>query len=264
MLTIHPLLRLLALLTVFVVSTASIPKPQASAPEPEPSVAPAEPTKPNVVAQGREGSLSEPEPEPEPAVIESLEIKLSGSKLHFLASGDPGAPTVLLLHGARFSAQTWRDLGTLELLSRQGYRALALDLPGYGQSEASEIPRERVLGSLLPLISDRSVVVVSPSMSGSFSFPLLTRRSSLVAGFVPVAPAAIAPHLEAVRNTKVPTLIFWGENDQVIPLKQGEQLNRTLPNSRLVVLEGAKHPCYLDRPLDFHRELLQFLRSLRF
>ncbi len=39
---------------------------------------------------------------------------------------------------------------------------------------------------------------------------------------------------------------------------------KAMPNSRLVVLEGASHPCYLDKPIEFHRELLQFLAGLAF
>ena len=58
--------------------------------------------------------------------------------------------------------------------------------------------------------------------------------------------------------------IFWGGDDRLIPVKQGERLSRALPDSQLIVLDGAGHPCYLDKPLDFHRELLQFLRGLDF
>ncbi len=260
-------------------SLAAIPKPQDAQPvEPEspaepPQAAPAKPKligKGALVGKGTERPLPETVPSGEavpsgaPSAIEVIDLKLSGKRVHLLASGETERPTVLLLHGARFSAETWRELGTLELLGRQGYRALALDLPGFGDSEASETPRERVLAALLPLLTDRPVVVISPSMSGAFSFPLITRRPSYVAGFVPVAPGAIAKHLNELQGSRVPTLIFWGEKDAVIPVKQGEQLNRTMANSRLVVLEDAQHPCYLDKPLDFHRELLQFLRSLSF
>ncbi len=196
--------------------------------------------------------------------IEPLELMISGSRLHMLASGDRGDPSVLLLHGARFTSETWRELGTLDFLARQGFRVVALDLPGYGQSEASDIPTDRLLGTLLPLMFDRQVVVVSPSMSGQVSLPLVVRRSTYLAGFVPVAPVAVAEHLDGLEGSNLPTLIFWGSKDRIVPLKQGEQLNRVLTNSRLVVLDDANHPCYLDQPFEFHRELLQFLRGLTF
>lgn len=43
-----------------------------------------------------------------------------------------GAPkhTVLLLHGASFSSETWLKLGTLQLLAIMGHRAVAVDIPG--------------------------------------------------------------------------------------------------------------------------------------
>jgi pimeloyl-ACP methyl ester carboxylesterase len=40
------------------------------------------------------------------------------------------APMVLLLHGAKFNSDTWMTTGTLPLLHEQGYKAMAVDLPG--------------------------------------------------------------------------------------------------------------------------------------
>lgn len=199
--------------------------------------------------------------------IEDFELSVAGAKLHFLATGPAGdlptaGPPVLLLHGARFSSETWRELGTLELLARQGYRVWALDLPGHGGSDASTLPDHQLLASLVPLISDSPVVVVSPSMSGRYSLPFVAERPSYVAGWVPVAPAAIDRYLGQIEGSRVPTLIVWGSEDKLLPVKQSNRLSKALPASRRVILEGASHPCYLDRPIDFHRELLLFLGGL--
>ncbi|MCP4660476.1 MAG: alpha/beta fold hydrolase [bacterium] len=200
--------------------------------------------------------------EDEPPQIGSHELKLDGARVHFLESGPGQAPTVLLLHGARFRAETWRELGTLELLARRGYRALALDLPGFGESPASDIPPEELLSALMPLVAGQPVIVVSPSMSGRFSLPLVVRRPDYVAGFVPIAPAAISEYLDRLAGSRVPAMIVWGENDEVVPLSQAEALAKALPHSRRVILEDAGHPCYLDQPDEFHRQLLQFLAEL--
>lgn len=194
--------------------------------------------------------------------IHSRELTLMGARLHFLEAGHGQTPTVLLLHGARFSAETWRQLGTLELLARQGYRAVALDLPGYGRSAASTTPPAQFLAQLIPLISDEPLVIVSPSMSGAYSLPVLIRRSSWITGYVAVAPAGIDEHRDELAGSKIASLILWGEKDDIIPLRQAKRLGAALENSRQVVLEGAGHACYLDRPIDFHRELLRFLASL--
>lgn len=39
-------------------------------------------------------------------------------------------PDVLFLHGQAFTSKTWEALGTLALLAGEGYRAVAIDLPG--------------------------------------------------------------------------------------------------------------------------------------
>lgn len=196
------------------------------------------------------------------ADVESVELTLLGSRIHLLqAEGGPG-PTVLLLHGARFSSATWQELGTLEVLAAKGFRVLALDLPGYGKSEPSDTPPEEFLAALLPLLADQPVVVVSPSMSGRFSFPLLVRRPHFVAGFVAVAPVGIREHLDQLAGAELPALLIWGENDRVVPLSNAEALAKVLPQSRQVALAGAGHPCYLDQPDAFHRELLAFLATV--
>ncbi len=265
-------------LVAAVLLAASVPKLQDDVVEPEEPLEPpkSEESGPPVVSRGtavvppapleedHSEKVETPAQAPRDSAVEAFQVTLSGKRLHLLGAGDPDAPTVLLLHGARFSAETWRELGTLELLARQGYRALALDLPGYGQSEASDLAPGKVLSTLLPLLIQRPVAVVSPSMSGRFSFPLVVDRPSYVAGFVPVAPAAIDRYAPQLEGSRVPTLIFWGRDDRLVPLKQGEKLNRVLPDSQLVVLDDASHPCYLDKPVDFHRELLQFLRGLSF
>ena len=192
--------------------------------------------------------------------VETRELKLNGKRIHLLEAGQ--GPAVLLLHGARFSSQTWRELGTVELLARQGFRVLAPDLPGYGESEASDIAPERFLASILPLIADRPVAVVSPSMSGSFAFPLLERRPSFVTGFVAVAPVGISESLDVLSGSRLDALVIWGGKDKVVAPKLSRALADALPNSRRVEIAGASHACYLDEPAIFHRELLTFLKGL--
>ncbi len=194
--------------------------------------------------------------------VESRAILVGGAWIHLLAAGERGAPEVLLLHGARFSAETWRQLGTLELLAANGYRALAVDLPGFGRSEECPLPPARFLRELLAEVTSVPPALVSPSMSGRFSLPLLAESPELVAALVAVAPAGIPEHLERLQDLEVPALLIWGENDRVVPRRHADELGRALKRSRTVLLPGAGHPSYLDRPEDFHRELLAFLGEI--
>lgn len=192
-------------------------------------------------------------------------IELQGGKLHSLVAGPADGFPVLLLHGRRFHSGTWLETRTYQTLASHGYRVVGLDLPGYGRSEKSDIPRERFLAELIPKLGMMSEpVIVAPSMSGGVAFPLLIENPELASGFVAVASAGIRHYQSELHTIKVPTLILWGEKDTISPLSLGEQLKSRIEGSRMVVLPGASHPCYLDRPDEFHQALLEFLESIRF
>ncbi len=195
--------------------------------------------------------------------IQEREIRLSEKKVHYLEAGSSAGLTILLLHGARYDSDTWRKLSTLDLLAKEGFHAIALDLPGYGRSEVSPLEPETFLEEAMPALGIESAVVVSPSMSGQFSFPLLIRSPDRVAGFIPVAPAGSDRYLRLLKKVKVPTLVVWGEKDEIIPMEKSDALVAVLEDAKRVILKGAGHPCYVDSPGEFHRELLSFLRSLR-
>ncbi|GMR23900.1 MAG: alpha/beta hydrolase [Acidobacteriota bacterium] len=196
------------------------------------------------------------------AEIAGRELVLSGKKLHYLEAGERGGTTMLLLHGARFSSDTWRRLGTIDKLTDAGYYVVALDLPGFGRSQSVDIDRDDLLVTIMDALAIDKAVVVSPSMSGAFSFPLVIHATDRVLGFVPVAPGGIDANVKALRKVSVPTLVVWGENDQVIPIEESVVLTAAIADSRRVILRGASHPCYLDRPDEFHRELIAFVESL--
>ena len=81
---------------------------------------------------------------------------------------------------------------------------------------------------------------------------------SMRSTFVKVVNEDLTPILPSVT---VPTLLIWGKDDRDTPLKSGKMMNRLIPDSALIELDGG-HFSYLDSPYTFVRILDQFLHAV--
>ena len=194
--------------------------------------------------------------------VTPFDVEVDGQAIHGRAAGPKTGAPVLLLHGAAFDSATWEKLGTLSVLGGAGFRAVAVDLPGFGGSKGARADPEHFLERLVPALRLDRPVVVSPSMSGRFSFPYVLAHPEAVAGFVPVAPAGAVEYARRLRGSPVPTLVVWGERDSVFPSSQARPLADAFVDARVLMLQGAKHPAYLEQPDLFHRELVEFVRRV--
>lgn len=181
-----------------------------------------------------------------------------------LPQQQPPKQQVLLLHGVSFSSQTWQELGTLHYLSAMGHRAVAVDLPGYGQSEGpkgSIIDPASFVEQLISSLGLDSPVIISPSMSGGFSLPYLTAHPGKVRGFVPVAPVKTQLYADKYPSIKTPTVIVYGDGDTGLGVDSLKNLS-LLPNHAVVKLANAGHAAYLNQPQVWHTILYNFLENL--
>lgn len=108
-------------------------------------------------------------------------------------------PATLLLHGFSDSADTWRAL--LREFARLGRRALALDMPGFGQ--AARLRRDEAILPQLDAFAaaaieheaERSatgeVLVAGNSLGGCVAMRAAERDELPVAGLIPIAPAGL-------------------------------------------------------------------------
>lgn len=67
---------------------------------------------------------------------------------------------------------------------------------------------------------------------------------------------------EAHRITQ-PALLVWGEDDPIIPLAHGRQLNGAMPDSRLRVFRRCGHMPMEERPREFVEVVAQFLSEAK-
>jgi pimeloyl-ACP methyl ester carboxylesterase len=62
----------------------------------------------------------------------------------------------------------------------------------------------------------------------------------------------------AMAQIRVPTLLIWGDRDELIPLEHGHAAARAIPGARLVVLNDIGHIPSVECPAEFARVVDEF------
>ncbi|HZW55237.1 MAG TPA: alpha/beta hydrolase [Nitrososphaerales archaeon] len=191
-------------------------------------------------------------------------------------------PTILFFHGFSFSLDDWARIGTLDLIAKEGYPVIALDLPA-GKGSKSDKMKTQIKEDFVCLVdkflekarvpnvgSDTNrgkLIIVGPSMGGGFALSYAIARPQRIAGLVLIAPAT-EPFsderlMDGLEGVEAPTMLVWGENDDVFPVEtHARVLKNSLGHSKLLVIKGAGHAAYLDKPDEFNDLLIDFLEEL--
>ncbi|BBD72176.1 2-hydroxy-6-oxo-6-phenylhexa-2,4-dienoate hydrolase [Sulfodiicoccus acidiphilus] len=182
---------------------------------------------------------------------------VAGARIHYVEEGS-GKP-VILLHGARFNAHTWVEVGTLRALAEAGFRAVALDMPGYGQSQQSPLdPAEFVL-RFVDFVDGRAALL-GASLGGNVALRASLKDLTKVWALVLVGAVGVVDQGEKLDFLNLPILLVWGKRDEVSPKENYEALQRRGAELKLV---GVRHACYLDAPDEFNETVTEFLRKVR-
>ena len=67
--------------------------------------------------------------------------------------------------------------------------------------------------------------------------------------------------IENLKNIKNKTLIIWGDQDKTYNLNQVEILKNNIPNSNLNIIKGCSHNAHLEKPDEFNRVVVEFLKK---
>ncbi|QKQ99601.1 alpha/beta hydrolase [Metallosphaera tengchongensis] len=191
--------------------------------------------------------------------IESF-VNVRGHKIRTLTNGL--GSEVMLLHGARFTADTWEQVGTLRRLEEEGIGATAVDFPGYGKSEKGTWnDLGDFLEDLISVLGVRDPVLLGPSMAGRVALRYSLKRevkALILIGAVGIPE--VEKELSKLNGKKI--LLIWGKEDSVSPVENAVKFTKLVKSAELKII-GNQHACYLDDPEGFNREVISFLKTLR-
>jgi pimeloyl-ACP methyl ester carboxylesterase len=131
------------------------------------------------------------------------QIEVDGISLHVAELGDPQAAPVVFLHGW---PQSWAEWRTVMELAADQFRAIAIDLPGVGQSPAAAPDgSKRALAAVVHGLAERLELdrptLVGHDVGGMIAYAYL-RRYADAAGIVivDVVIPGVDPWEDVVRN----------------------------------------------------------------
>jgi pimeloyl-ACP methyl ester carboxylesterase len=174
-----------------------------------------------------------------PGPWEHRDVSANGIRLHVAECGAPGAPLVVLLHGFPEFWWTWRH--QIPALADAGFRAVAVDLRGYGDSDKP--PRGYDLwtlagdvAGLIRALGEPSARIVGHGWGGMIGWTVTALHPRLVAALAVLG----APHPLAVRRN---ALRDPGGQGRALLRGPGGVLAAQLPRwpERRLRADGAAH-----------------------
>lgn len=191
-------------------------------------------------------------------------LEVEGIRIRYRKANEESPRKVVLLHGMAFNADTWYKLGTINKLSEAGYAVYAIDMPGFGKSSGRRMSRWMAAEFLRKVLDELDInqsALVGPSMGGGIALSFAILYQSRLIALILISPAGLRDEriTRELDKIRVPVLVFWGENDRVFPINMAQYLMNRIRGSELIICPNARHPCYLDAPDLFHKELIKFL-----
>lgn len=70
------------------------------------------------------------------------------------------------------------------------------------------------------------------------------------------------PLEQKMKTIRVPTLLVWGSDDVIVPLRIAKKMKQTIQTSTLVTIPSFGHGCIVEAPVDFVKETMRFIKTL--
>ncbi|MFT7722491.1 MAG: alpha/beta hydrolase [Roseateles sp.] len=155
---------------------------------------------------------------------------------------------------------TLRKPGRLVLADAAGFREVMAaqfekPAPGKGGAGPSLAGQKALLARIFRAPAFNTEAAIRNGLGWSIS-----KGDSFTIAAVHANPAILNEAIDGqLAGITIPTLVVWGQHDELIPLALGERYAREIPGARLVVVPEAGHAPMIETPAAFLAALGDFL-----
>lgn len=195
--------------------------------------------------------------------VKKMQIQVNGELFHMIEQGE--GPAVLFCHGFPDTAETWRS--QMQAISAVGYRAIAIDMRGYGESfapsDVSLYTSLHIVGDLvgvLDALKIESAVIVGHDWGADQAWKAILMRPdrfrAMVSLGIPYVPRGEISHWDQLRNEGLSDRSYYFDMMKPASDARFAPAERTIP-SVLYWLSASPPPATRWSPNDPDRHMLR-------
>ncbi len=197
--------------------------------------------------------------------MESLVFKYDGHDAFYQSESRHNEKNVVLLHGYSFNCDIWQKTGLYDALLAIDFNVFGIDMPGFPNSRSRfSMDGEETVRFLKKFVDDRieggTLALLGSSASCGFALKFAEYYSSALEALILVGPAGIEDTNPEGINAD--TLVVWGSDDPILAKKGKTGILSRIKNEKTIVINGAGHACYLDKPKEFNKDIVEFLKKM--
>ncbi|MFP3278933.1 MAG: alpha/beta hydrolase [Candidatus Micrarchaeota archaeon] len=192
-------------------------------------------------------------------MIEGIADYKGNKIVYFKSEVAEGKKNIVLLHGYSFESSVWDKISLPNALNKIGYNVYAIDEPEFPKSRNKQISTDLFFDFLKNFITQLGGSCLLGSSAGGY---LAAKFSEENASLVKCLILVGAGNLNEIRSLSgIKLLGVWGSLDNTFsPESASKEIERL--GGKFVIINGARHACYLDRPDDFNKIVVNFLEKL--
>jgi len=192
-------------------------------------------------------------------MIEEIADYKGNKIVYFKSEAAESKKNIVLMHGYSFESSVWDKIGLPNALNKIGYNVYAVDEPGFPKSRNKQISNDLFFDFLKDFITKLGGSCLLGSSAGGY---LAAKFSEENASLVKCLILVGAGNLNEIKSLSGINLLgVWGSLDNTFsPESASKEIERL--GGKFVIINGARHACYLDKPDDFNKIVVNFLEKI--